>query len=111
MIPANITDAGAFKHVCPNGGAVYADKGYCTKPAKNAAAIKSVHLFEPTNPNMKGQNFDLDKYYTKLRAPFERVFSKQSKRTRYIGLVKNQFAAIFDAICFNLKRISRLKMV
>ena len=58
---------------------------------------------------MKGKNFDLDRYYTKLRAPFEGVFSQGSKRTQYIGLVKNQFAAIFDAICFNLKRIGRLQ--
>ena len=36
----NIRDAQGFKHVCPNGGAVYADKGYCTKPASIAAASK-----------------------------------------------------------------------
>jgi len=109
VTPGNVTDAQAFKHVCPKSGAVYADKAYCTKPARTAAAIKSVHLCAPKKHNMKGKNFDLDKYYTKLRAPFERVFSQSSKRIRYIGLVKNQFAAIFDAICFNLKRICRLQ--
>jgi IS5 family transposase len=109
VTPASITDAQGFKYVCPNGGAVYADKGYCTKPAKIIAAIKSVHLCAPKKKNMKGKNYDLDRYYTKLRAPFERVFSQGPKRTRYIGLVKNQFAAIFEAICFNLKRICKLQ--
>src|SRR6185436_5025721 len=32
ITPANVTDARGFKHVCPKGGAVYADKGYCTTP-------------------------------------------------------------------------------
>ena len=109
VTPASIPDAQGFKYVCPNGGAVYADKDYCTKPAKTIAAIKSVHLCAPKKKNMKGKNYDLDRYYTKLRAPFERVFSHSPKRTRYIGLVKNQFAAIFEAICFNLKRICRLQ--
>ena len=30
VTPANVTDSKGFKHVCPNSGAVYADKGYCT---------------------------------------------------------------------------------
>ena len=50
----------------PNGGAVYADKGYCTNPAKTIAAIKSVHLCALKKKNMKGKNYDLDRYYTKL---------------------------------------------
>jgi IS5 family transposase len=64
LTPANITDAQGFKYVCPNGGAVYADKGYCTKPAKTTAAIKSVHLCAPKKKNMKGKNSDLDRYYS-----------------------------------------------
>jgi IS5 family transposase len=59
---------------------------------------------------MKGKDFDLDRYYTKLRAPFERVFSKESKRTRYRSVMKNQFAAFLQAICFNLKRICSLQV-
>ena len=54
---------------------------------------------------MKTKNNDLDKWYSKIRAPFERVFSKQKKRTRYIGVVKNQFTAFMEAICFNLTRL------
>lgn len=105
ITPANITDAQGFKHVCPLQGAVYADKGYCTFPAKIAAIGKGVHLAAVKKNNMKGKNFDLDRYYTKIRAPHESVFSKDNKRVRYIGIAKNQFAAFFYAICFNLKKL------
>ena len=38
--PANVPDGQAFKHVCPNGGATYADKAYCTEAVRHAAAKK-----------------------------------------------------------------------
>jgi hypothetical protein len=57
---------------------------------------------------MKGKNCDLDSYYTKLRAPFERVFSKQNKRVKYRGIAKNQFSAFMQAITFNFKRLAVL---
>jgi len=105
ITPANVTDSQGFKHVCPKQGAVYADKGYCTSPAKTAARANKVHLGAVKKNNMLGKNYDLDKYYTKLRSPFERVFSQDNKRVRYIGIAKNQFATFMDAICFNLKRL------
>ena len=105
ITPANITDAQGFKHVCPRGGAVYADKGYCTSPAKIVAKSKGIHLGAIKKNNMKGKNFDLDKYYTKLRSPFERVFSQDNKRVCYVGIAKNQFATFMNAICFNLRRL------
>jgi hypothetical protein len=58
--------------------------------------------------NMKNKNRDLDSYYTKVRAPFERVFSKQNKRVRYKGIAKNQFTAFMQAITFNFKRLTIL---
>ncbi len=57
---------------------------------------------------MKGKNYDLDKYYTKIIALFERVFSKDNKRLRYIGIAKNQFAEFMKGICFNLRRLAVL---
>lgn len=59
---------------------------------------------------MKDKNKEKDAWYTKLRAPYERVFAHQSKRVRYRGIAKNQFAAFMQAICFNLKRLVVLKM-
>ena len=35
ITPANVSDAKAFKHVCPSSGASYLDKGYCTKAGAN----------------------------------------------------------------------------
>jgi transposase, IS5 family len=105
ITPANVTDAQGFKHVCPNQGASYTDKGYCTQPAKAAAARKGCHLAAIKKNNMKGKNADKDRWYTQLRAPYERVFSQSPKRVRYKGIAKNQFAEFMNAICFNLKRL------
>lgn len=106
VTPANVTDAKGMDHVLPNGGAAYADKAYCVAPSKIAAARRGVHLCAIKKNNMKGKNFDLDRYYTFIRSPFERVFSKANKRLRYIGIAKNQFAEFMHAICFNLQRLT-----
>ena len=108
VTPANVADSKGMKHVCPNGGAIYADKGYCDKHAKKATAKKGCHLRAIKKNNMKGKNKELDRWVSHLRSPYERVFSKQSKRVRYCGVAKNQFSAFMQAICFNLKRLSVL---
>lgn len=105
ITPANVTDAQGFKHVAPNSGAVYADKGYCVEPCKITAKRKNIHLAAIKNNNMKDKNKDKDKWYTKLRSPYEHVFSQRNKRTRYVGIAKNQFATFMSSICFNLKRL------
>jgi IS5 family transposase len=105
ITPANVIDSKGMQHVIPNQGAVYADKGYCDKNAKIAAAKRNLHLASVKKNNMKNKNKDLDKFYTKLRAPYERVFSKTSHRVRYIGIAKNQFTAFMEAIAHNLKRM------
>jgi IS5 family transposase len=105
VTPANVTDDKGLKHVCPKRGAIYADKGYCTKEARQAAKKRNCHLAAIKKNNMKEKNRDQDRWYSKIRAPYERVFSKQSKKVRYCGIVKNQFAVFMEAICFNLKRL------
>jgi len=102
---ANLMDANGLKHVCPKGGAIYTDKGYCTNEARLVAKKRGCHLAAIKKNNMIGKNRDQDRWYSKIRSPYERVFSKQSKRVRYCGIVKNQFAVFMEAICFNLKRI------
>jgi len=108
VTPANVTDAKGLKNVCPSQGAVYADKGYCTKRAKRAAAKRECHLAAIKKNNMLEKNKDQDRWYTKIRAPYERVFSQQRRRTRYCGVAKNQFAEFMEAICFNLRRLAIL---
>ena len=101
---ASVIDSKGMKHVIPNRGAVYADKGYCDKNAKAATTKRNLHLAAVKKNNMIGKNKDLDKFYTKLRSPYERVFSKANHRVRYRGIEKNQFTAFMEAICFNLRR-------
>lgn len=105
VTPANQTDAKGLKHVCPKQGAIYGDKAYCTAPAQKTAKAKGCHLAAIKKNNMKEKNRDQDHWYTKIRAPYERVFSQAPKRVRYRGVAKNQFAAFMQSICFNLKRM------
>jgi IS5 family transposase len=106
--PANVPDGQGFKHVCPEGGASYMDKAYCTKAVKQAAAKKNCHVAAIKKNNMKGKNKDLDRWYSSIRSPYEGTFSKQNKRVRYRGVAKNQFAAFMESICFNLKKLVSL---
>ena len=110
ITPANISDDKGLKHVCPNEGAIYADKAYCSKSAKRITMKKGCHLAAIKKNNMKKKNNDLDCWYSRIRSPYERVFSKQNKRVRYLGIEKNQFSAFMEAICFNLKRIAALNV-
>lgn len=105
ITPANVTDGKGLKHVCPSQGAIYADKGYCSKNAHNIALKKGACLKAILKNNMKAKNRDLDRWISKIRSPYERVFSNDPKRVRYVGIAKNQFAAFMQAFCFNLKRL------
>ena len=108
ITPANKSDAKGMKNICPDQGAIYTDKAYCTKVARRTAAKKGCHLAAIKKNNMRGKNRDLDRWYSVIRSPYERVFSKQEKRVRYRGIEKNQFSAFMEAICFNLKRLAIL---
>jgi|GEM_PF-3444393 len=37
---AEVTDADGLAHVCPDGGAVFGDKGYCLRPAQRTGKRK-----------------------------------------------------------------------
>lgn len=105
ITPANKTDAKGLDHVCPSQGGVYADKAYCIKPAQETCKVKGCHLAAIKKNNMKAKNKDQDRWYSQLRAPYERVFSKRNRHVRYCGIEKNQLSAFMQAICFNLKRL------
>ena len=75
---------------------------------KKATAKKGCQLRAINKNNMEGKNKELDRWVSHLRSPYERVFSKQSKRVRYCGVAKKQFSAFMQAICFSLKRLSVL---
>lgn len=104
ITPANITDAQGLRHVCPKGGVTYADKGYCTKKAHKIARANNNELVAIKKNNMKGKNFDEDRWNSHLRMPYERVFAHRNRRVKYCGIAKNQFSAFMRAITFNIKR-------
>jgi len=103
--PANVTDAEGLKHICPNQGAAYADKGYCVKKARQTMERKGCHDAAIRKNNMKDKNRDKDRWISSIRAPYERIFSKLSHRARYRGIAKIQFQLMMDALAFNLKRM------
>ncbi len=105
---AEVTDASGLKHVCPKSGAVYADKGYCVSPAKTTLRRNGCHDATIKKNNMHGKNRDKDRWISKIRSPYERVFAHRNKRVRYKGLAKVQFQVGIRGLCFNLKRLMAL---
>ncbi len=108
--PANVTDADGLKHICPDQGAVYADKGYCTKPAQDVLKKKGCHDATLKKNNMKSKNKDKDRWHCGLRSPYERVFSKRDNRMRYRSQAKAQFQVAMAALAHNLKRLLKLEI-
>lgn len=106
--PADVTDDRGLRHVCPDQGAVFADKGYCVKEAQKVLRRKGCHNATIKKRNMKAKNRDKDRWIASMRAPYERVFSKRSKRVRYRGQAKVQFQVAMNAIAHNLKRLISL---
>ena len=106
VTPANVTDADGAKHVLPKSGAVAADKGYVG--AIHDMLQRGLHPMVIKRSNMKDKNAELDRWITKLRSPYEGTFSKQNKRVRYKGVVKNQGAEFLYAIAYNFRRLLAL---
>ena len=108
VTPANVINSKGARRVCPNGGMVCADKAYSEAPAQDAFRKKGCHSGAILKNNMKAKNRDKDKWLTSIRMPFEGVFARQDKKARFKGLLKNQFQAIMQATCFNLKRLIKI---
>lgn len=108
VTPANVSDHKGLKYVCPSGGMVLGDKGYCPKESRSELIKKGCHSGIILKNNMKGKDRDKDRWLTKVRMPYEGVFSKGSGRARYCGTVKNQFQAFMEAMAFNFKRLIRI---
>lgn len=102
---ANVTDAKALEHICSNGGMVFADKGYCIRPGPQIMEANGCHNGAIMKNNMKGKNRDRDRWITRVRAPFEGVFSGFERRARYRGIAKVQLQAFMEAIVFNARRL------
>lgn len=105
LTPANVPDQRGFRHICPEGGMVIADKAYSLKPAQMAMKAKGCHSGAILRNNMKGENKDKDRWLSKVRSPFENIFSKDGIRARYRGRGKNQLQGFLESIVHNVKRL------
>lgn len=105
VTPANVPDQDGMALICPDEGMVIGDKAYCLKSAQEAMTARGCHSGAVLKNNMRNKNFDKDRWLTKLRAPFENVFSKWKRRARYRGINKVQMQAFLEAIVFNVKRL------
>jgi IS5 family transposase len=106
VTPANVTDADGARYILPKNGAVAGDKGYVG--AIREMLRRGLHPMIIKRNNMKDKNVDLDRWITKLRCPYEGTFSKQNKRVRYKGVVKNQGAEFMHAIAYNFRKLLAL---
>ena len=109
VTPANISDGKALKHIYPRESMIFADKGYCSKEASNIMKQNGCVNKAILKNNMKDKDFKRDRWISKCRMPFERVFSKQCKHARYRGIAKNQFQAFMQAFAHNFKRLIVVK--
>ena len=105
---AEVTDANGLAHVCPTGGAVFGDKGYCVRPAQRTLKRKGCHNATIKKNNMKGKDRRKDGWLSAMRSPYERVFAHRNQRVRYRGVKKVQFQGGIRALVFNLKRVMAL---
>ena len=106
--PANLLDHQMVGQLFPPTGAVFMDKGFDVDEVyKNVPEDIILRIIKKNNRADK--NRDFDRWISRCRSPFESVFSQLEKRTKYIGLRKNRFKGLIDAIAYNLAIVLRAK--
>jgi transposase, IS5 family len=108
VTPANVLDPQALSDICPENQMVFMDKLYDTKKVNFILAANGCAIGTIRKNNNKNKNRDLDRWRSKIRMPFEGVFSKLRKRTRYRGQVKVLFENFALALCHNLKKAIKI---
>jgi IS5 family transposase len=101
---ANIMDFQALADICPRNCMVFMDKLYDTKKSNLILSANGCAIGTIRKNNNKNKNRDLDRWRSKVRMPFEGIFSKLRKRTRYRGKLKVLFENFGLAMCHNLKK-------
>ena len=105
---ANILDPRALANICPKNQMVFMDKLYDTKKANLILAANGCAAGTIRKNNNKNKNRDLDRWRSKVRMPFEGIFSKLKKRTKYRGKLKVLFENFGLAMCHNLKKAIKI---
>lgn len=104
VTPANIPDFKVVNRICPKEGLVFMDKLYDTKKTEGVIRGNGCSPGTIKKNNNPNKNFDLDRWRSTVRMPFEGTFASLSKRARYRGLKKIVFQNFLQSICFNLKK-------
>lgn len=108
VTPANVPDYKAVKNICPKQGMVFMDKGYDYKESDMWVKANGGVPATLRKNNNKQKNFDLDRWRSGIRMPFESTFSKQSKRAKYRGQLKVIFQCFAEAMVYNLKKAVKI---
>lgn len=106
--PANILDHQAIPLICPKNVIIFADKGYDCIEVNNLFKKNGCQSAVIQKNDKKSKNKDRDRFFSKIRSPFESTFSHRSKRCRYRSTDKVTFQCIANAIAYNLKKASKL---
>ncbi len=104
VTPANVPDYKAVPFICPKQGMVFDDKGYDYPEADKWIRANGCVPATLRKNNNKQKNFDLDRWRSCIRMPFESTFSKQRKRAKYRSQVKVTFQCFAEALVYNLKK-------
>lgn len=108
VTPANVPDFKVVGRICPQEGYVFTDKLYDTKKTDETLRGSGCSPGTIRKNNNPDKNFDLDRWRSKVRMPFEGTFSKLRKRTRYRGMVKISFENFAQSMVFNLKKAIKI---
>lgn len=108
VTPANVLDFQALADICPVNCMAFMDKLYDTKNTNKILLANGCAVGTIRKNNNKNKNRDLDRWRSKIRMPFEGVFSKLRKRTRYRGRLKVLFENFGLALCHNLKKAVKI---
>jgi len=108
VTPANVVDFKVTKSICPKQGMVFTDKLYDCKESDKWIKANNCYAATIRKNNNKQKNRDLDRWRSKVRMPFEGVFSKLNKRARYRGQAKVTMQCFLEAICHNLKKAVKI---
>jgi len=104
VTPANEPDFRQAKYVAGKVEMALMDKGYDYEEVDKELEKKGSKSCAIRKRNNPKKNKDLDKWRSKVRAPYEGVFSKLNKRTRYRGEVKVFMQCVMETIIHNLKK-------
>ncbi|NCS68198.1 transposase [Candidatus Peregrinibacteria bacterium] len=107
VTPANVLDHQVVEQICPKEGYIFMDKLYDTKKTDQKIKASGCSPGTIRKNNNPDKNYDLDRWRSRMRMPYEGTFATLSKRARYRGKEKVIFQNYGQSICFNLKKALR----